>query len=189
MCPCERNVGENNGSDNGCETERHEWNVENVGEAIEEGCVYEEDCETAEAGPDASFRTEVLDCCAEGGRNGLLFHEEKLGVCVRGLRVGFGIERCVGFDGLERFEEERLRGFDHEEGGDEPAESIFDRRHDEEEECCCRSKHHDTPYWHLVCFCEVLVADSESAGLMDMMDTPTGEVMEETRHDCKECLN
>jgi len=189
VCPCEGDVCENNGGDNGCEAERHQRDVEKFRECVEEGSVDEEDCDTAEAGPDACFGAEMLNRGAEGGSDRLLFHEEKLGICVGGFRVGFGIERCVGFDGLERFEKQSLRGLDHEEGGDEAAEGVFNRRHDEKEECCCRSEHHDTPGWHLVCFCEGLVADSESAGLMDVLDTPTGEVMEETRHNCKECLN
>lgn len=80
-----------------------------------------QDRETAEASTEASLGLQVSDGCAEAGGNGLLLHEEQLGL---GSFVGV-IEGGIGV-GCEGLEDDGFWGFDHEESGDKTTEGVGD---------------------------------------------------------------
>jgi hypothetical protein len=63
----------------------------------------------------------MSDCGSEAGCDWLLLDEEE-------FRLGVLVDRCIGIDGIEGFEEEGLGRFDHDEGWDETTEGIFNLR-------------------------------------------------------------
>ena len=80
------------------------------------------DLKTTESRPWASFFTEMIDCRADSGGDGLRLYEKEFGLGGRGFLRDFCVcreERCVSLIGLDRLNRNsgRRRGFDHGESG------------------------------------------------------------------------
>jgi hypothetical protein len=127
-------------SDDWCGDGRNEWEFgEERGAPIEGRGVHHEYTYTAESRHTACSRFEMLDGCAERGRNKGLFDEEevRLDGGLVFLLVWVGGEGSVGilvFAIGEGFEEDGLGGFDYDEGWDDAAECVFNHGIEREEE-------------------------------------------------------
>ncbi len=121
MCPCESELCTRNGGSEVEETAREESDDGKDGDdardPLDDNSVDEEDRETAEAGTETTDGLEVLNCLAEAGCNGLRLQGLEFG----GLDGGVGVGLRKGFE-VDVF----LRGFDNQEGGDDPGEGVFD---------------------------------------------------------------
>ena len=92
--------------------------AEHARDPLYDECVDDEEGDSAESRTETTLGLEVLDGCAEAGGDGLLLDEEELG-------LGGFVDGCVGVFGREGFEDDGFWGFNHEEGGNQTTECVF----------------------------------------------------------------